>query len=50
MKHLDIDTDRLRCSKQSSAESQLEWLYSALVFGKAKKKVTKARKSRGLTK
>lgn len=43
MKPSTTAIDRLRRSKQSSAESKLEWLYSALVFGKAKKKITKAR-------
>jgi hypothetical protein len=39
MKGENIDIYQLRRSKNSSAESKLEWLYSALVFAKSKKKI-----------
>lgn len=41
MKDSGINTDQLRRGKASSPESKLEWLWSALVFAKAKKSIKK---------
>ncbi len=37
MKKADIDVEKLKRDKYSKPEIKLKWLYSALVFGKAKK-------------
>lgn len=37
MKKSSIDLDKLKRDKYSKPENKLKWLYSALVFGKAKK-------------
>lgn len=39
MKNANIDVDQLKRNKESSPESKLEWLFSALNFGKSVKKV-----------
>lgn len=46
MKDSSINIDQLRRNKTSSAESKLEWLWSAVVFAKAKKTVKKTLKKR----
>jgi hypothetical protein len=37
----NIDMDQLKRSKYSSAESKLDWLFSAVSFGKAEKRILK---------
>lgn len=37
----NIDIDQLKRSKYSSAESKLEWLFSAASFGKEEKRIIK---------
>lgn len=39
MKTVNIDVEKLKRNKYSSPESKLEWLASALSFGKAVKKI-----------
>ena len=39
MKTANIDVDQLKRNKESSPESKLEWLFSALSFGKSVKKI-----------
>lgn len=39
MKTANIDIEQLKRTKKSSPESKLEWLFSALVFGKAEKTI-----------
>ena len=39
MKRTNINIDQLRRNKYTSAEAKLDWLSSALEFGKAKKNV-----------
>ncbi len=41
MKIKKEEIDKLRRDKYSKPEKKLQWLYSALVFGKAKKEVVK---------
>lgn len=41
MKLKKEELDKLRRDKYSKPEKKLQWLYSALVFGKAKKEVVK---------
>lgn len=44
-KKLNIDVAYLKRCKESSAEAKLDWLDSALRFGKAKKKVVSSDES-----
>lgn len=37
MKNLNFDLEQLKRQKYASPESKMEWLFSALCFGKAKK-------------
>lgn len=46
MKTSNIDIDQLKRNKNSSPESRLEWLYSALCFAKAKKKIANKSKNK----
>lgn len=39
MKKANIDIEKLKRDKYSKPENKLKWLYSALVFGKAKKNI-----------
>lgn len=39
MKKKNIDLEKLKRDKYTKPEVKLKWLYSALVFGKAKKVV-----------
>jgi len=41
MKLKKEEIDKLKRDKYSKPEKKLQWLYSALVFGKAKKEVVK---------
>lgn len=41
----NIDLDQLKRNKNSSPESKLEWLYSALVFAQTPKKIIKKESS-----
>ncbi|MDD3862063.1 MAG: hypothetical protein PHP74_04230 [Candidatus Gracilibacteria bacterium] len=44
MKRSNINIEQLRRNKYTSAEEKLDWLYSALEFGKAKKAVISLKK------
>ena len=41
MRIKNVDIDQLKRSKASSSEAKLEWLWSAVQFAKAEKKVVK---------
>lgn len=41
MKLKKEELDKLKRDKYSKPEKKLQWLYSALVFGKAKKEILK---------
>ncbi|MFA6918066.1 MAG: hypothetical protein WC285_04545 [Candidatus Gracilibacteria bacterium] len=44
MKRTNLDINQLKRNKYTSAEEKLDWLYSALEFGKTKKNVVGMKK------
>jgi len=45
MKKLELNINQLRRNKYTSAEEKLNWLFSALEFGKAKKRLVGLKKA-----